>query len=65
MSLLWREGDCCSGVAVDGCKLFSQGAGSELSGRSIPYLLWSGNNNLYVPYVLMLYCLVMSLVLIL
>ena len=33
---------------VDGCKSFSQGAGSELRGRSIPNLSWSGNNNLNV-----------------
>ena len=50
---------------VDGRKLFSKGAGSELKGRSISYLLWSDYNHLYVPYVLMLYCLVMSLMLIL
>ena len=30
-------------------------AGSELKGRSIPYLSWPGNNHLYVPQVLMLY----------
>ena len=39
---------------VDGCKLFSSRAGSELKGRCIPYLSWSGNNHLYDPYVLML-----------
>ena len=50
---------------VDGRKLFSYGAGSELKGSSISYLVWSGNNHLYVPYVLKLYCLVMSLMLIL
>ena len=30
-------------------------AGSELKGRSIPYLSWSGYNHLYFLYVLMLY----------
>ena len=33
---------------VDGCKLFSEVAGSELKRRSIPYLSWSGNDRLYV-----------------
>ena len=59
MRCVWRGGE--GGQGVEGCKLFSWRASSELKGRSIPYLSWSGNNHLYVPYVLVLYCLVMSL----
>ena len=45
----------CGGGGGDGRVQIIFLAGSELKGRSIPYLSWSGYNHLYFPYVLMLY----------